>query len=85
MNRVILTMYARTMVKRPDSRGRFGSYGGRFVPETLMPALERAADIMSDPEARNVCENSLSQLEIEDKEMWHCLPSLQTSLQSTKI
>ena len=23
----------------PDSRGRFGDYGGRFVPETLMPAL----------------------------------------------
>ncbi|MFZ5650062.1 MAG: tryptophan synthase subunit beta [Bacillota bacterium] len=25
----------------PDSRGYFGSYGGRFVPETLMPALEQ--------------------------------------------
>lgn len=24
----------------PDARGRFGEYGGRFVPETLMPALE---------------------------------------------
>lgn len=24
----------------PDDRGYFGSYGGRFVPETLMPALE---------------------------------------------
>ena len=24
----------------PDSRGRFGDYGGRFVPETLMAALE---------------------------------------------
>ena len=23
----------------PDSRGRFGDYGGRFAPETLMPAL----------------------------------------------
>lgn len=23
----------------PDSRGRFGEYGGRFVPETVMPAL----------------------------------------------
>lgn len=23
----------------PDERGRFGEYGGRFVPETLMPAL----------------------------------------------
>jgi tryptophan synthase beta chain len=24
----------------PDSRGRFGAYGGRFVPETLVPALD---------------------------------------------
>jgi len=24
----------------PDARGRYGSYGGRFVPETLMYALE---------------------------------------------
>jgi tryptophan synthase beta chain len=24
----------------PDGRGRFGAYGGRFVPETLIPALE---------------------------------------------
>lgn len=24
----------------PDKRGYFGAYGGRFVPETLMPALE---------------------------------------------
>ncbi len=24
----------------PDERGRFGPYGGRYVPETLIPALE---------------------------------------------
>jgi tryptophan synthase beta chain len=24
----------------PDARGRFGPYGGRFVPETLIPALD---------------------------------------------
>lgn len=24
----------------PDSRGRFGRFGGRYVPETLIPALE---------------------------------------------
>ncbi len=24
----------------PDARGRFGVYGGRFVPETLIPALD---------------------------------------------
>lgn len=25
----------------PDARGRFGPFGGRYVPETLMPALNR--------------------------------------------
>ncbi len=27
--------------KYPDVRGRFGPFGGRYVPETLIPALER--------------------------------------------
>ena len=26
-------------VKRPDETGRFGDYGGKYVPETLIPAL----------------------------------------------
>jgi tryptophan synthase beta chain len=38
----------------PDSRGYYGCYGGRFVPETLMPALEELErayrDIKEDPE-----------------------------------
>ena len=25
----------------PDPRGRFGPFGGRYVPETLVPAFER--------------------------------------------
>jgi tryptophan synthase beta chain len=29
-----------TTVVAPDGRGRFGAYGGRFVPETLVPALD---------------------------------------------
>lgn len=28
---------------RPNRQGRFGPYGGRYVPETLIPALERLA------------------------------------------
>ncbi|HEY9896134.1 MAG TPA: tryptophan synthase subunit beta, partial [Candidatus Sericytochromatia bacterium] len=24
---------------RPDALGRFGKFGGKYVPETLMPAL----------------------------------------------
>jgi tryptophan synthase beta chain len=29
-----------SVVDRPDASGRFGEFGGRFAPETLMPALE---------------------------------------------
>ena len=29
----------------PDSRGRFGLYGGRFVPETLMEPLRELEEI----------------------------------------
>ena len=28
----------------PDARGRFGPFGGRYVPETLIPALERLTE-----------------------------------------
>lgn len=31
------------MSAKPDHRGYYGEYGGRFVPETLMPALEQLA------------------------------------------
>jgi len=32
-------MVAKPTTKLPDDRGRFGDYGGKFVPETLMAAL----------------------------------------------
>ncbi len=31
----------------PDERGRFGRYGGRYVPETLVPALEELTSAYS--------------------------------------
>src|SRR5881296_434448 len=31
------------MTSLPDARGRFGAFGGRYVPETLIPALEELA------------------------------------------
>ena len=38
----------------PDARGRFGEFGGRFVPETLIPALDELtaeyAKAQRDPE-----------------------------------
>jgi tryptophan synthase beta chain len=40
----------------PDARGRFGVFGGRYVPETLMGALDRleagARSALADPEWR---------------------------------
>ena len=48
----------------PDSRGRFGPYGGRFVPETLMPAvlrLEREAKrALGDPAFQAALEAELA-------------------------
>lgn len=35
----------------PDARGKFGPYGGQFVPETLMPAVEQL--IQAYDEAQN--------------------------------
>jgi tryptophan synthase beta chain len=38
---------------RPDVRGRFGSYGGRYVPEVLIPALDELgaawSELRADP------------------------------------
>jgi len=32
----------------PDERGRYGPYGGQYIPETLMPAVARLADGVRD-------------------------------------
>jgi len=44
------------METRPDNRGYFGEYGGKFVPETLMPALAELEsaykDAMADADFR---------------------------------
>lgn len=44
----------------PDARGRFGPFGGRYVPETLVPALDRLQEgidrWLRDPEfERDYC------------------------------
>ncbi|MCH8971771.1 MAG: pyridoxal-phosphate dependent enzyme, partial [Acidobacteria bacterium] len=50
---------------RPPVDGRFGPYGGRYVPETLMEILQRletrAIELLADPEFR-------SELEAEQRE-----------------
>src|SRR5262245_13665164 len=44
----------------PDARGRFGPFGGRYVPETLVPALDRLEEgvrsILPDAEFRTELE-----------------------------
>ena len=44
----------------PDANGRFGPYGGRYVPETLMPAIDRLTDgvygLFTEETFRNVCD-----------------------------
>lgn len=44
----------------PNTRGRFGEYGGRFVPETLIPALDDLTtaytEAMNDPEFKKTFE-----------------------------
>jgi tryptophan synthase beta chain len=49
---------------RPDARGRFGDFGGRFAPETLMPALEELetafGEAWSDPAFRDELDGLLA-------------------------
>ena len=49
------------MPRLPDSRGHFGEYGGRYVAETLMPALIELEDLYRqcrrDPEFQRELQN----------------------------
>jgi tryptophan synthase beta chain len=48
----------------PDARGRFGPYGGRYVPETLVPALDRLEEgvrrWLADPTFRAELDDQLN-------------------------
>src|SRR5512145_293865 len=50
-----------TMPTVPDARGYFGPFGGRFVPETVIPALEELTakylELKNDPEFLNELTN----------------------------
>ena len=52
---MVSNLYLQTaMTNLPDAHGYFGEYGGRFVPETLVPALDELTaayqEAMADPE-----------------------------------
>src|SRR5438270_3869563 len=55
------TMHA--LSQGPDQMGRFGAFGGRFVPETLMDALNRLteeyAKAKTDPEFQSTLNDYL--------------------------
>ncbi len=44
----------------PDALGRYGSFGGRFVPETLMGALNRLAEAYAEVRADAVFQQRLA-------------------------
>ncbi len=41
-------MSAPELTPQPDERGRFGAFGGRYVPEVLIPALDELAGAWSE-------------------------------------
>ncbi|HYS79868.1 MAG TPA: tryptophan synthase subunit beta [Anaeromyxobacteraceae bacterium] len=50
------------MSNLPDARGRFGDYGGRFVPETLVPALDELETAWRTARADEVFQRELDEL-----------------------
>jgi tryptophan synthase beta chain len=50
------------MPARPDVSGYFGKYGGKFVPETLMPALAELENAYADAIADTTFQKQFSQL-----------------------
>ena len=50
------------MIKVPDSRGRFGEFGGRYVPETLMAALIELEAAYAEARADPAFESELASM-----------------------
>ncbi len=46
----------------PDARGRFGAFGGRFVPETLIPALDELESAFREARADPAYREALARL-----------------------
>jgi len=60
----------------PDARGRFGPFGGRYVPETLIPALDRL-----ETQARAVFEDrSFSKALADELRSWVGRPTALTEV-----
>jgi len=55
-------LLAESTVAPPDARGRFGAYGGRFVPETLIPALDELEAAWTAARAEQAYRDELANL-----------------------
>lgn len=53
----------KNLKKLPDKRGYFGQYGGRFVPETLIPALEELEEAYEESKKDKVFQQELALLQ----------------------
>ena len=51
-----------TLMAEPSASGRFGEFGGRFVPETLVPACQELEEAFRDAWADPTCRADLDQL-----------------------
>lgn len=49
-------------MRLPDKKGHFGPYGGKFVPETLMPALEELEEAYKNSKKDTLFQNELLHL-----------------------
>ena len=58
----VLPLFTSPLGDLPDARGRFGAYGGRFVPETLIPALDELESAWSAARADPAYREELSSL-----------------------
>lgn len=48
----------------PDARGRYGEFGGKFVPETLMPALDELEQAYTHAKTDPVFQETLRQYQV---------------------
>ena len=55
-------MAANKQLNLPDQRGRFGDFGGKFVPETLMAALSELEAAYKQAKCAPEFQNKLEQL-----------------------
>ena len=73
-----------TVPAGPDARGRFGDYGGRYVPEVLIPALDELAaawtELRDDPGFRDELGALLARLRRPTRRRSRARPACPTEL-----